>query len=1291
MIAKIFNKYFIFIIFFSFLHITNSYAHEIKQTISLLLGDSHTKIAIDAIKDIENQYPQIKKHIKFEIFTSDSISGKVAEQKTIFILFLMNTKLVQKAKPYVLSVIKNTGKVYGVSEPYEKEYEEIGIISDETINKYFRYNGHENIKNMLLYIINKDTYLKVLYEPPKEIPEIGIYLKEKKKIVKNIEEFLNFYKEKKGASWIGITFYRDYFTTDNMAHIDAIIDSLELEGFNVFPVFGWPIEKALEKFFIKNKKFKIQLIVGISLKLRIIPEKIIPIFKKIGVPVINAISLYTQTEKQWNNSKKGLDIFERAWQVATPELGGIIQPMVIASKEKFLDKQTGVVYKKIMPIKERVRMLTKRVKTWINLRKKDNSKKHIAILYYNYPPGKQNIGASYLNVLPESLYEILKRLKKEGYNTGNKEIEKNKLFYEIFNYGRNIGNWAEAEIDKMVNTSKDNVVLIPLDTYKRWFEELPENFKKKVIKSWGYPEETNIMFWKKRFIVIPAVKYGNILFTPQPARGWMQDIEKLYHDIKLPPHHQYIAFYLYLKKVFKADAIVHVGTHGTLEWLPMKEVGLSKDDAGEVLLQDIPNIYPYIVDDVGEGIQAKRRSMAVIIDHMTPPFDKAGLNPRLKELLELINDYEVAKTKNPSLANTKLKEINLLSKKIGILNDIGLKELKKDEDISMLADYLRETNEKLTPFGLHTFGKISKKNVQILSKTIVSIEKGLSLKEKNQKIKEISSIINKSAKREMDSLIAALSGKYIPSGIGGDPIRNPDSLPTGKNFYAFDPTKIPSKAIYNIGVKMAKELIEKYKEKHGTYPDKMTFNLWAVETIRSEGIMESQIMYLLGVKPIWNNRGRVKGVVAISREELKRPRIDVTIIPSGLYRDLFSNLMELLDRAVTVAKTQKEKDNFLRINMNKIKQRLIKAGISEKEAEKLASVRIFTEPSGAYGTGLSEIINKSDKWDKELKVVEVFFRRMGYIYGQGFWGEKSSIKSIDLLKNALSGSKMVVHSRSSNLYASLDNDDMFQYLGGTAMAIRSIDGKSPEVYITNLSNPTKPKQESINKFMGQEMRTRYFNPKWIKAMMNEGYAGARFIDKIVEHLWGWQVTLPEAVDGTKWQQIYEIYVLDKQGLKIKEMFKKANNLFAYQSMLARMLEVVRKGYWQPNKEVIEKILNEYIKTVEEAGLTCCDHTCNNPLLTEFIKNLLISIPSLEPKAKLLTNKLKSISKSKYTGHVMAQAKASSPDNKPVVVEGYEMKEVNKDKGTSSAPIPYLYIIGFLVFVILIMIGWKKRL
>lgn len=1287
----------------------------------LMMGDFNSKTSIEVIKNIRSRNPEQSRNLHFEVITgktSDKIRQSLAKYATsgaasgIGVIHIMDRRLVENLKPRVREMIKNGVKVYAVGGSYSSDDKELGLINDEKINSYYHEGGAENITQMLLYLLRRDCARNVEYREPYAVPQHGYYLRDGRRVVTSFEEYRKLYKSRPGP-WVGVPFFKTNIDSGEMQLVDAIIDKLEKEGMNVLPVFGFPSEVAVERFLIdSNGKARVQAVIGVSLKVGMSPQRAIPILSRLGVPVIDAITLMSQSREEWFSSPVGLDIFERSSMVGLPELAGIIQPTVVASREKVFDKPTGLEYVTVEPIPERIDRLIDRVKAWINLQQKKNADKHIALIYYNYPPGKQNIGASYLNVLPESLYEIVNRMKAEGYDTGKDEIVKDRLFEDIHSYGRNIANWAPAEIDQLARSGR--AILLPVETYRKWFYELPPGFRKSVLKDWGEPEKSNIMTWRngsgKTFLVLPGVRYGNVLFTPQPSKAWEQAIQKAYHDPNIAPHHQYVAFYLWLKKEFKVDAVAHIGTHGTHEWMGGKEVGFTEEDPAEVLIQDIPNIYPYIVDDVGEGIQAKRRGMAVIIDYMTPPFDKAGMNRDLKELAALISDYNSAKEKSLQLSAGKLEDINRIVAQRGMLADLKLKSISTIEDVEMLDDYIKEISETTTPFGLHTFGKSPEaRYIQSTAEAIISIEKGLSGEDREKHVAMLADAIKRSGPRELDSFINALNGKYIPAGTGNDPIRNPDSLPTGKNFYSFDPAYVPSPGTYATGARLAKELMEDYRRRHGVYPDKLSYVLWATECIRHEGVMESQIMHLMGIRPKWDERGRVQGVEVISRKELGRPRIDVTMVPSGLYRDVFPLLMNLLDNAVSAARDQNEQDNLVRINTLKTKKMLIKKGVSEEMAKRMASVRIFTEPSGAYGTGLDNVIVASNSWSNEKKVIDVYFRRMSHLYGQGFWGEKGKQGGEDmgdtLFKNALSGSKIAIHSRSTNTIGVLDTDDFYQYLGGTAMAIRAVDGKSPEVFVTNMTNPKKAVQETLEKNMGREMRSRYLNPEWIKAMMKEGYGGARYIDKVVEHLWGWQVTVPEAVDAAKWQEMYETYVQDRNGLGIKNLFRQSKNMHAYQSLVARMLETVRKSYWKPEPAVQETLAREYAQSVREVGLACCDHTCNNPLLTKFTSSTLLSIPGLAPLARNFENSQKAIKQTATTQAAQSQGNAklnqkpgaqrapkqnTNSSGKNKTVEGFEMSEAGVAAGASSTPIPWMFLLGFLVFIGLIAFGFRKK-
>ncbi len=1300
-----------------------------QTSVHLMLGDFNSKVAVEAVGAIQKEFPEMSKNIDFEIVTSRTVDAlphpPSSARQGFGLIHIMDRRQVERLKPSINALQRQGFKVYAIGGSYGKEDRELGLIDDQEVNRYYRENGLGNNIRMLLFLLSRDCGQDVAVRKPLAVPQSGLYLRAEKRVVESYAEYRDQYKARPGP-WVGIALYKTIIDSGETGLVDAIIDRLEAAGCNVLAIYGHPAEAAVERFLIdENGKARVQAMIGLSLKVGMVPQRVLPILTRLGVPVVDAITLSSQTREEWERSPVGLSIFERSAMVGLPELVGIIQPTVVGSKEKSIDGASGMEYLSVQPILERIDRLVERIKAWLNLQQRKNSEKKIALIYYNYPPGKQNIGAAYLNVLPDSLLTIVQQLKRVGYNSGSARIAKEQLFADVHGFGRNIGNWAPAEIDRLARSGK--AVLLPVATYQQWFAKLPNSFRQAVVKDWGEPDASTIMTWTnpkgEKFLVLPAVRYGNLLLTPQPARGWEQDVKKLYHDVQVAPHHQYIAFYLWLKQEFKADAVIHLGTHGTHEWLGGKEVGFTHEDPPEILIQDLPNIYPYIVDDVGEGLQAKRRGMGVVIDYMTPPFDRAGMNRDLKELAALISDYHGAKEKSPPLAEAKLTDINRLAAKSGMLTDLKVTEFRTPDQVEALDDYIKEIGETHTPFGLHTFGRSpAAKYRRSTAEAIVSVEKELTPVERTQRIAQLESAIERSGPRELDSLVAALAGRYIPSGPGNDPIRNPDSLPTGKNFFAFDPARSPSPGTYETGARLATDLIEEYRKKHGVYPDKLTFNLWATETIRHEGVMESQILSLMGIRPKWDERGRVSGVEAIPRSELGRPRIDVTIVPSGLYRDIFPLLMLLLDNGVSVARDQAEEDNLVRAHIEKTMELLKAKGIAEDKARRMASVRIFTEPPGAYGTNLDKVIVASNTWDNEQQVADVYFMRMSHLYGQGFWGEKEQQGGEDLgdtlLKNALSGSKIAIHSRSTNTIGILDTDDFFQYLGGTAMAIRAVDGKSPEVHVTNMTNPKKAVQESLEKSMGREMRARYLNPAWIKAMMQEGYAGARFVDKVVEHLWGWQVTTPEAVDAAKWQEMYETYVLDKNGLGMKELFRQSKNQWAYQSLVARMLETVRKEYWQPDKDVIEKLAMEYAQITKEVGLACCDHTCNNPQLTAFTSATLLSVPGTSAlnrefvKALEAMKKPESARNSEAAGSQKttqsgksaeqpspqaAEATASSaPDGtgKPTAdtkVEGFEMEETRSATAaaSSSAPIPWLFMVGFAAVVGLVAWGFRR--
>ena len=1185
-------------------------AHAAQRTLALLLGDVESRPAVLAVRDLQTQLKELDVAVRIIPANGMTPADRSALRGAdAVVINVQGRQLVQTITPELQALRQAKRPVFAVGSALDDELRTLGLREDRTLREYHRSGGVDNLANLLRHLLHTQFGATVAAGPVQAMPDSGLYDVAAKRTTDSFASYVRGYaKHRPGAPWVGVVFYRASLLAGQTLPLAAIVARLEQAGYNVLPVFGYPYEVPLRYFLDEAEQPRVDAIVALGMKVGG-TSATGAMLEKIGVPAINAITLSQQSAAQWQASKVGLDIIERTWQLAGAELAGLIQPTVVASRERVNDAQTGLSYVEEQPIAERIDRLTERVGAWLALRQSANADKRVALLYYNYPHGSETIGAAYLNVLPESLWQITKRFEAEGYDTTKAPATKQALQADIQRWGNFGGKGQKDYRSGLAQLAvSGEALLVPLADYRRWYAQLPASLRGAIEKAWGAPE-TAPTLWNNAEgqpqFVFPARRYGKLLLAPQPTRAWEQNLEKLHNDVTLPPSHEYIAFYLWLQHGYQAHAVIHLGTHGTQEWLSGKEAGLSAADPTEALMGAMPNIYPYVMDDVGEGLQAKRRGMATIIDHMTPPFDVAGLNPDLRELGALLNDYRVAEQKSPLLARSHLTALNRLALKSGVLKDMSRKKLASEADMEALEEYLDNVATKLTPFGLHTFGVAPEPAMQqATARAVVSLEKELNPEQQTARVRQLEQDIRLSAELELSRLMQALAGRYIPTGPSADLVRNPAALPTGRNFFGLDPSRIPSRTTYEQGAKLAQQLVEDYRTRNRAYPDKMTINLWGVETSRHEGIMEAQILALLGVRPIWDERGRVTGVEAISRREMGRPRVDVTMVSSGLFRDLFSNLLKLLDDAAQLAQRQDDSDNPLQAHTRKLAAQLEKRGLSAQEAQRLAGTRIFGLPSGAYGTNIEKLIPLSNAWQNEQQVADVFINRMSHPFGQGSWGDDAAGGQMDaelrreVFKQALSGSKIALHSRSSNLFATLDNDDFFQYLGGTALAIRSVDGKTPEVMVADLSNPRRPRHTTLEKYMGQELQSRYLNPRWADSMLREGYAGTRFINRTVEYLWAWQVTVPEVVDASKWQRMYDTYVADRHGLHVRERFVQSDNLRAFQSITDRMLSAIERGYWKPPEAVRKRLLQENTRAIADAGVSCSADSCSRATLKQ---------------------------------------------------------------------------------------------
>jgi cobaltochelatase CobN len=1174
--------------------------------IAYLFSDGNIPGTLKALQALLDQQPALKGRIKLTLLTESTyadVKPDDIKSSDVLVFDTMNEQMLQKFnaenKTDLIKDVQKHGAVLGVGEGLfgQDAYIKQGVVWDKRARAYWENSGAQNQEALMAFALSKAGVKGLKLPEPQISRDFSYYYPDGKggRVFDSWKAFDDWRaangKKHPGAPRIAISFFKASYYTGDIGMIDALIAEVEKQGGEAIPMFGYPGAVAAEKLLIDDRGApRADVLLGLNFAFSDFNAS--KSLEKLGVPVINLVSLYGRSEKEWRESKTGLSMFEGTFNLAVPELAGTTAPTVVGTKEKVRDPATGLTSVITAPIASRVPVAVARAMKYAALRAKPNSQKKIALIYYNYPPGKASIGASYLNVA-ESIANILKRMGEEGYDIGGPPPSADQVLKDITTKARNVISHAPGELDEMVATGSP--IRVPLAEYRKWLDGYAPALRAKIIKDWGDPAKASLMV-SHGSMIIPAVQYGKVLLTPQPSRAWGEDLEKMYHAEDLAPHHQYVAAYAWLRNGFKADAVVHIGTHGTLEWLDGKDAGLSEEDAPDALIADLPDAYIYNVDVVAEGLVARRRGMATLVDHMVPPFRESGLNEGLAKLSELMSNQDKNESKNPELSAIYARQVREQATKLGIAKDLGLPPDKdwSEEDLHHVEDYILELKGKTIPFGLHAFGRTPTK--EMIDSTVAAITKIDRKQTPEQRVAfsaDMAKRIEASGPRELDSLMKALSGHFVPAGGGGEPIRNPDAYATGNNIFGIDPDKVPTPAAWEMGTKLAQQMLDQDFRKNGKYPEKISFVIWGDETMRHEGVLESQIFYLLGTKPVWNDRGKVVGVEVIPREKLGRPRVDIVIASAA--EGMFTNVTRLMDEAVQRTKAMDEADNMVRKHYLATKAALMAKGVKAEDADRMAGVRIFDEPPGEFNLNTSTIVANSGSWDSDAGFANDYIRKMGHGYGNGYWGEAMA----DVFRLNLQGVDQVVHSNSTTLYGALDNDDMFMYVGGLASAVRSIDGKSPDIMVTNTRDLSHPEMTSINKFVGEEFKSRYINPTWIKGMQKEGYAGARAMSEFVEYLWGWDATVTDVVDDQMWQATFDTYIADKQNLGMKQFFEDKSP-FALQDIAARMLETTRKGYWKADAATKARLLKEYIDSINAHGVNCSELTCSNGRLLDYV-------------------------------------------------------------------------------------------
>ena len=1169
----------------------------------------------------------------------------------------------------VQSLQDSSVSIYAQSASNEPEIElmKLSTVDDaiyRKVSQYLDYGGRKNFYSLILYLAN--YFIGSNYEfsePARPIWE-GIYHPDFDH-VPTLKEYLQS-KCVAGRPTVGLWFYQSLWQAGNTLFIDRLIEEIERQGANVIPVFlhaAKDVERGtkgaewvVENLFMKDGRPIIDVLIStLMFSLSIKPwegsdtgegQEVARseewFIKRLNVPVLKAIVTYN-TLADWNESLQGCSPMDISMGIAMPEFDGMLITVPVAARERTdIDPLTGARVIRFEPLPERTNKIVRLSLNWAKLRHIPNSQKKVAIIFHNYPPRDDRIGTAFGLDSPVSVLNIMKAMDDAGYTIERMPENGQALIEDVKSRLTLDRRWRSPE-----ELAKRAIDSVTEGDYKDWFEQLPVAVQEKMTSAWG--EAPGKLFVHKKNLIIPGVINGNIFIGLQPPRGFLEDPAAIYHSPDHPIPHHYYAYYRWIRDVFRADLVMHIGKHGSLEWLPGKSVGLSDSCFPDIAISDLPNIYPYIINNPGEGTQAKRRSYCCIIDHLVPVMHNADAYDEMAELEVMLADYYQAASEDQSKLPTQKKMIWEKVCEAKLDHDLEIEEEEAfsdfDKFLEKLHEYLHEMADTQIRDGLHILGeppegsrldeflvaltRLANGQVPSLrqslaeamgydydylldnrgkivsgSKTCGQViddlnslalrlvsglhEQGFAvgtipelveeiLGKRNPKIEKVLDYIATTLAPNIDATVDELSailcasdGGFVSPGPSGAPTRGmADILPTGRNFYSVDPQAIPSQAAWKVGVAQADALLERYLEDEGCYPESLGMVIWGSPTMRTKGDDIAEVLCLMGVRPVWEERsGRVTGIELIPIEELQRPRIDVMLRISGFFRDAFPNIVHLVDRAVELVAEQKEppEQNFLAKHVSADISEKTAAGIDGEQAKTLACYRIFGCRPGAYGAGVSDAID-SKNWKDEKDLAEIYVKWGGYAYGRKNFGATVP----DEFRRRLSRLDLTVKNEDTREYDMLDGDDFYSYHGGMIAAVKALKGELPRSYCGDSSDPDRVKTRSTVEETKHIFRARILNPKWIESMKRHGYKGAGDISRMVDIAFGWDATA-EVLEDWMYEELANKYALDKD---MQEWLKKVNP-HALQSIAERLLEAVERGMWQASDEMKEELRDVYL-------------------------------------------------------------------------------------------------------------------
>ena len=999
----------------------------------------------------------------------------------------------------------------------------------------------------------------------------------------------------------------------------------------------------------------------------------------LDVPILQALCL-TGSRAGWLESDEGVSPLDAATQIAVPEFDGRLITVPFSFKE--IDQDGLPAY---VADPERAARVAGIALRHARLRHIPAADKRIALVLSAYPTKHSRIGNAVGLDTPASAMALLRRLRAEGYDFGPDPVPGldpaegeggsegansltakgtsegiNSPAAEATSPAPNSGSDAptsegpdsdpaphpgDALIRALIEAGGHdqdwlteeqlarNPVRVPAADYRRWFATLPAELRSAVEQHWG-PAPGEMFVDRSRNpegdIVLAALRHGNLLVVIQPPRGFGENPIAIYHDPDLPPSHHYLAAYRWISAPaddggFGADAMIHLGKHGNLEWLPGKNAGLSAACGPDAALGELPLIYPFLVNDPGEGTQAKRRAHATLIDHLVPPMARADSYGDIARLEQLLDEHAQIAAMDPAKLPAVRAQIWTLIQAAKLDHDLGLDDRPDDDgfdDFLLHVDgWLCEIKDAQIRDGLHVLGQapagadrvnlvlaiLRARQIWGGTAALPGLREALGLDESAatrttadeaetraralvQRMEDagwdpaavpaehgeqVAAVLEFAAREviprlaattaEIEHTVHALRGGFVPAGPSGSPLRGlVNVLPTGRNFYSVDPKAVPSRLAWETGQALADSLLTRYRTDNGDWPTSVGLSLWGTSAMRTSGDDIAEALALLGVRPVWDDASRrVTGLEAVPLAELGRPRIDVTLRISGFFRDAFPHTVGLLDDAVRLAASldEPDEDNHVRAHT--------RADLAEHGDERRATTRIFGSRPGTYGAGLLQLIDSRD-WRTDADLAEVYTVWGGYAYGRGLDGRPARGE----METAYRRIAVAAKNTDTREHDIADSDDYFQYHGGMVAAVRALSGTAPAAYIGDSTRPETVRTRTLVEETSRVFRARVVNPKWIEAMRRHGYKGAFELAATVDYLFGYDATTGVIADWM-YDKITETYVLDP----VNRAFLQEANPWALHGIAERLLEAHSREMWaKPDPAALAELQRIFLET-----------------------------------------------------------------------------------------------------------------